>query len=125
MRSLNKQHGASLLSWVAIIAMVVVIGTAALKLAPIYMEYWNIISILDNMQKEKSLQGASKQDLATTFAKRLDINGIRDLKRGDYKITKVQGKRAYNFRVNYEARRSLMGNLSIVASFDRTFEVGG
>jgi hypothetical protein len=114
----------SMLGWIVIIMMVVVIGTGALKLMPVYLEYYNIISILENMKNEKALANATKQELASTFSKRLDINSIR-LKKEDYSITKVEGRKAYNFRLNYEARRSLMGNLSIVATFDRNFEIGG
>lgn len=124
MKTLNKQRGISMLGWIVIIMMVVVIGTGALKLMPVYLEYYNIISILENMKNEKSLANATKQELASTFTKRLDINSI-SMKKDDYSITKVEGKRAYNFRLNYEVRRPLMGNLSIVATFDRNFEIGG
>jgi hypothetical protein len=123
-KTFKKQRGMSMLGWIVIIMMVVVIGTGALKLMPVYLEYYNVISILENMKNEKDLANATKQELATTFSKRLDINSI-SLKKDDYTITKVEGKKAYNFRLHYEARRSLMGNLSIVATFDRTFEIGG
>ena len=124
MNTVGKQQGMSMLGWFVIIMMVMVIGTGALKLAPVYLEYYNIVSVLENMQKEPALKEASKQDLASTFGKRLNINSI-SLKKGDYEIKKIEGKKAFQFRINYEVRKSLMGNLSIVASFDRTFEIGG
>ena len=124
MNNLKKQNGITMVSWIVIIMVAVVLGTAALKLIPVYLEYYNIVSILEGMKGEKTLKGASKQDIASTFTKRLDINSINSLQKDDYKITKVEGKNAYNVRVNYEVRKSLMGNLSIVASFDRSVEVG-
>ena len=125
MNTVGKQQGMSMLGWFVIIMMVTVIGTGALKLIPVYLEFYNIVSIVENMQAEPGLKGATKQEIITTFAKRLSVNSIRDLKRDDYDVKKVEGKKAFQFRVNYEVRKSLMGNLSIVASFDRTFEIGG
>ncbi len=124
MNTLKNQRGMSMLSWMAIIAIAIVLGTTAIKLMPVYMEYYSIVSILDNIQKDKSLQGASKQALASTFNKRLNINNVRVLQKGDYKIKKVEGKKAYSIHVKYEVRKSLGFNLSIVAAFDRSVEVG-
>ncbi len=125
MQTMKKQHGMSMLSWIAVISLAILLGTAALRLIPVYLEFYSIVSILDDMQKDKSLQGASKQTLNTTFTKRLDINNIRNLKKGDYKVSKVKGKNAYAFQLSYEVRRSLVGNLSLVATFNRSVEVGG
>ena len=98
MRTPSKQQGMTMLSWLAIIMMVGIIGTAALKLVPVYMEYYSIVSILENMQKDKALKDATKPMLATTFTKRTDINGVTSLKKGDYTITKVEGKKGMGVR---------------------------
>jgi hypothetical protein len=122
--TLKKQKGISMLGWMAIIMMVVVIGTGALKLTPVYLEYYSVVSILDDMKNEKTLSGADKKQIASTFIKRLNMNNV-GLKKGDYKIKKVEGKKAYTIQVQYEVRKPLMGNLSVVASFDRSVEIGG
>ena len=125
MNTIRKQRGVSILGWFVIIVMVAIIGTGALKLAPVYLEFYNIVSIVENMQNEPGLKGATRQEIITTFGKRLSVNSIRDIKKDDYDVKRIEGRKGYEFRVHYEARRSLMGNLSIVATFDRTFEVGG
>ncbi|MBN1378085.1 MAG: DUF4845 domain-containing protein [Gammaproteobacteria bacterium] len=125
MNTLKKQRGISMLGWVVIIMMIVVIGTGVLKLMPVYLEYYNVVSILENMKEDNALKGATKQQIASTFIKRMEINGINSLQKGDYSITKVEGKKAYDIQIYYEVRKTLMGNLSIVATFDRSVEVGG
>ena len=125
MKTFRKQRGMSMLSWMAIIAVAVILGTTAIKLAPVYLEYHSIVTILNNIKEDRSLQGASKQVLASTFRKRLDINNVKSLKKGDFVIKKTERKKSYTIHVKYEVRKSLGFNLSIVASFDRSVEVGG
>ncbi len=125
MNTLTRQRGASLLSGMIILTMAGVILIAGIKLAPAYLEYYAIAEILEQMQSDPSLKGAQKGAVANAFNKRLNISQVYTLKRQDYKITKIKGKRGFLVAVDYEVRKPLFLNLSIVASFKRNAEVGG
>lgn len=124
MKTLKKQRGLSFLAWMIILSMAGVMVITGIKLTPVYIQYYTVAKILEQMQTEPSLKGAQKPEIATSFGKRLDVSQI-NLPKGSYKITKIQGKNGYLLEVEYEERRSLFGNLSIVASFKRSAEVGG
>lgn len=124
MNTLKKQRGLSFLAWFIILTMAGVMVITGIKLTPVYIQYYTIAKILEQMQAEPSLKGAQKPEIITSFDKRLDVSQIQ-LPKGSYKITKMQGKNGYLLEVEYEERRSLFGNLSIVASFKRSAEVGG
>lgn len=124
MKTLKKQRGLSFLAWMIILSMAGVMLITGIKLAPVYIQYYTVAKILEQLQTEPSLKGAPKSEIAISFSKRLDISQV-NLPKGSYKITKIQGKNAYLLEVEYEERRSLFGNLSIVASFKRSAEVGG
>ena len=125
MRTLKGQKGASMLGWLIVVSMVGIIGMAALKLAPHYMGYYSIASTLDDMQVDPSLKGVSKNVIIATFNKRLSVNNVRSITKEHVTITKIQGKKAFLMEVNYQVREPLFGNLSIVADFSRSGEVGG
>lgn len=124
MKTFKKQRGLSFLAWLIILCMAGVMVTAGLKLAPVYFEYYNIAKILEKMETEPALKGAPKFEIASSFAKRVDISQIR-LPKDSYKLTKIQGKNGYLLEVEYEVRRPLFGNLSVVVFFKRSAEVGG
>lgn len=124
MKTLKKQRGLSFLAWLIILSMAGVMAITGLKLTPIYIQYYTIAKILEQMETEPGLKGVTQQEILASFRKRLDISQI-DLDKKDYKVTRIEGGRGYLIEVVYEERRSLFGNLSIVASFERSAEVGG
>ena len=120
----RQQRGLSLIGWLFVITLLIVLGITALRLVPIYAEYYSLVKILQTMQTDTALRSMQKSQIAEAFRKRLDINDVRSLTRKDYKITKIQGTRSYTIDVAYEVRKPLFGNLSIVVSFQQSAEVG-
>lgn len=124
MNTLKKQRGLSFLSWLIILSMAGVMLITALKLTPVYLEYYTIAKILEQLQTAPDLKGAQQPEILSAFTKRLDISQV-ELPKNSYKITRVEGVNGYLLEVEYEVRRPLFGNLSIIASFNRSAEVGG
>ncbi len=124
MNTLHKQKGISLLGWMIIVSMAGVLFVAALKLFPLYSEYYKLVTILENMQQDAKLRGATKQVIATSFVKRLQIEQVKNLTKKDYTIKKVKGRKAYRIDINYEAKTDLFGNLALIATFSRSGEIG-
>lgn len=123
MNTLEKQRGISFLGWLVIILMVGALGTGALKLAPTYFQYYSVASILDNMQEDPKLNGASKRQIEETFKKRMNISQVR-LDNDIFTVTKIPRRNAYTLELDYEIRKSLFGNLDVVAKFKRSAEIG-
>ncbi len=124
MKSFRKQRGISMLSGLVIAMMSGVLLITALKLAPVYMEYYKIVDVIDQVKRDPSLKGAPKDKILIAMNKRLNTNDVRSMTRNDYRVTKIQGRNAYTIELYYEVRTPLFGNLSIVAEFERSEEVG-
>ena len=124
MKTLKKQRGLSYLAWLIILSMAGVMVITGIKLTPVYIQYYTVAKILEQMQTEAALKGALKSEILDSFQKRLNVSQV-NLPKKSYKISKIQDKNGYLLEVEYEERRPLFGNLSIVASFKRSAEVGG
>jgi len=124
MNSFRKQHGMSMLGGLVIVMMSAVLLITALKLAPVYMEYYKVVDIVDQVKQDPALKGAPKDKILIALAKRLNTNDVRSLTRDDYRVTKIQGRNAYEIEFYYVVSTPLFGNLSIVAEFQRKEEVG-
>jgi hypothetical protein len=124
MKSFRKQRGMSMLGVLTIVMMSAVLLITALKLAPVYMEYYKIVDVIDQVKQDPSLKGAPKDKIIIAINKRLNTNDVRSLTRNDYRVTKIQGRNAYTIEFYYEVRTPLFGNLSMVAEFERSEEVG-
>lgn len=123
MKTLRKQRGISMLGWLAIIVMVGIIGTGAMQFTPVYLEYYSIVNILENLQNDPEAKGKTKRELEFIFVKRLSVNNIKYIKPENYKISKVQGRNAYLIELHYNISKPLFGNLSLVADFQCSGEV--
>ncbi|HEY3488376.1 MAG TPA: DUF4845 domain-containing protein [Gammaproteobacteria bacterium] len=122
MNTLKKQRGMSMLGWLVIIGMSVVLFITALKLFPVYMEYYNVLGIIDQIKSDPALKNAPKEKVVSAFTRRLSVADV-SLTKDDYSITKIQGRNAYTIQLYYEVRQPLFANLSMVVEFDRSEEV--
>lgn len=123
---LNTQKGMSSISWLAIIVLVGFFALSAIKLIPVYIEYYAVISILDDMNKDPSLKGQAASVISNAFQKRLSIEtSVQSITKDTYSIKKVKGRKSFMVEVNYEVRKTLIGNISLVAAFQHSVEVGG
>lgn len=123
---LNTQKGMSSISWLAIIVLVGFFALSAIKLIPVYIEYYTVISILDDMNKDSSLKGQAASVISNAFQKRLSIEtSVQSITKDTYSIKKVKGRKSFMIEVNYEVRKTLIGNISLVAAFQHGVEVGG
>lgn len=124
---MKKEKGMTL---VGLLLTVSVLGMAAvlvLRIVPVYIQYYSII------QSIKSLSGASASTLnddsianidvlRKDLAKRLDVNGLDDLKEDQLTIS-ASGSNEYTVRLKYQVIKPLLYNVSLQFNFDDTEKV--
>lgn len=116
----SKQGGASFLSWIVIAAMVSAIGLIAARIAPAYVDYRTITTLIEALPADK-VHIMAKTEIYDALNKRFLINNIRDL--DVTKVVTIERKRDGTALVlNYEVRQPLLYNISIVVSFNRRFD---
>ena len=121
----DRQRGASPLGWLIVIVMVCIIGLAGLKLLPVYLEYYSLADVLETMRTDSKMKGATKREIVNMFYKRVSGSSIESVRDENVVFKKVQGKKSYLIEVNYKVKTPLFGNLSLLAEFNRSAEVGG
>jgi len=122
MSFIARQRG---LSFLGLIVLVGVLGFSAvigLKLVPIYMDSWKIDGVMESVIKEPGITQQSRQEVIQLMLKRLDINAVDAVNYTNYKGVLTVSKRKNNtsINVNYRIETPLIGNLSLVAEFDKT-----
>ncbi len=108
----QRQRGISLLFLLFIGVLLVIVGGAALKLTPTFIEYRKIQAAIDN-----SLGEGSPQLIRRSFDRAATIDDITSLTGKDLIIEEVDGKPMVSF--DYEKRVSLAGPVSLVVAYRR------
>ena len=109
------QGGMTLVSWLVILFGIGTLTLVAIRLAPVYIEAYEVGSILQTMESDPELRQSTRREVWETLKKRLDINNISYIVAKNVKMNDVS--KGLQLIVTYQARVHLLGNLDAVASF--------
>ena len=118
----SRQRGATFLGMVVIIAILGFALYAGIRLTPMYLEYMAVARALEQTAKENS-GATSPQTLRNALDRRWTIETIESIQPKDIEIKKAGS--GFTMRAWYRAERPFISNVSLVADFDKTVEVGG
>lgn len=122
MKSVKKQSGLTLMSFLIVLVVVGFFIFIGMKLFPVYNEYWSVATDMKGLAAEPGVKQLSPEQVRDRLFRRFDISYVDSVKPQNVKITRQNG---YQLNVAYEVRRNLMYNLDFVAVFDKTVELGG
>ncbi len=112
---MNNQKGATLISWIALLAIVLFNAIIAMNVVPVYLTDHSVKSLMAGLETDSELRGATPKKIRDTVVKRLRINNIYDIKKDNVKISK--SKNDYLVTIQYEPRGKLVANLDYIVSF--------
>ena len=123
MKTLKQQRGMTGIGWMIILAMIAFFVFLALRLFPIYVENFNVVSSLKSLKNEAQVTKKSKAEIAKLIMNRFQINDVTNAGRKDVEIANRKG--VLNVTVKYDVTTKLFGPFSLIAEFDESVEIIG
>lgn len=120
-RPLGRQRGATFIGMLVIFAIVGLGLYAGIRLTPIYFEYLEVVRALEQTAKEHANNATSPQALRTSLERRWTIEDIKSVQPKDIEIRRAGA--GYTMRAYYRAEAPFIGNISLVADFDKVVDV--
>lgn len=117
---MHRQRGATFLGMVTIIAILGFALYGGIRLTPLYMEYMAVARAMEQTAKENSSAG-SPQELRTSLDRRWTIEDIHSIDPKEIEIKRTSN--GFTMRAAYRAEAPFVGNVSLVADFDKTVDV--
>lgn len=114
----KRQNGMTMMSWLIVLAILVFFILIGIKMIPTYIENYSIQQVLINMEDDRKVRTMSANEMKKSFLKRLKINSVYEFDRKAIKIKKE--KFGTRFSVDYEIRKPVAGNVSIVMVFSES-----
>jgi len=115
--TIKKQQGMSIIGFVLVLAMAIFVSYLGMRIVPLYMEYYSVVSALNGVADERGSANLSPYDIKVKVLNRLYVSYSQNVKESHIKITRSNGVRV---RVKYEVRTPVIGNLDVVAGFDKS-----
>lgn len=118
---LRRQRGATFLGMVIILAILGFALYGGIRLTPIYLEYMAIVRAMEQTAKENADGTTSPQQLRQSLDRRWTIEDIKSIDPKEIEIKRTSG--GFTMRAFYDAQAPFVGNVSLVAHFDKTVDV--
>lgn len=115
----SQQRGISLIGWAVILLVAVILGTAALRMVPAYLEYNTISSSIKSLLQDSKTALMTPREVREALHKRFTINQVNAISVNDLAITKDGG--ILKISTDYEVREPMFYNVSIVMTFKDEF----
>jgi hypothetical protein len=116
----QSQGGMTALGFLFLAVLVGAVGYAGLKVTPMYIKNMRMNTILDDVKRDLSGNGATVQTIRYELAKRFSVEDVK-IDVDALKIT--QSKNGYTLRVQYDERAAYVANMYLVVAYDKQVEI--
>jgi len=117
-RTMHHQRGRSLLGMIAMIIVVGFFLLLGIRLVPVYMDYWTIVSVAESVQEDPDLREASPREARQALSSRMRLNNLRDYDTDIYTVSRGDGG-VIVIDIEYEQREPFLFNVDLIVSFER------
>ena len=134
----KKQAGATLVAWMIGSGLAILIASAVVKVAPYYVEFNSVKSLMTKIASEPGIKNADKRQINSKIEKYLTLNNLRSLessyygsktkgsgKKNPFTITKLKkGNKRKKLSVEYPVVTNWISNLSFLMDFKHSVVLG-
>jgi hypothetical protein len=117
----NKQKGMTGTGWLVVLALIGFFSLLIIKLAPVYMEYYSVKTVLASLENEPLITQKSIADVKKLVHRRLKVNGVYDVDKKGLKIKRADG--VMTVEMTYQVTKHMVGNVDVLISFSDKLEL--
>jgi hypothetical protein len=117
--SIRKNNGLTLIGFLIVLVIVLFFAYAGMRVVPMYLEYHALVNAMDKLKNDPAAKSMPPYKIKDSIQRSLWVSyASNNIKKEDIRISKKSD--GVNVRVAYEVREDFLGNIDIIASFDRT-----
>lgn len=117
MNRMQGQRGMTLIGWMLVLAIGGFFLVLAVRLVPVYLEYFSVASSVDSLKDEPGIVKKSPDKLRDLLGRRFDVNDVEHVTSKDVRIER-QGEQT-TVDVKYQVQVPVMGNVDALVRFDK------
>ena len=120
---MKRQQGMTAIGVLVVLALIAFFTLLVLRLAPPYLENFNVSTSLKSLQQEVGIKDKSSGEIRNLLQRRLEINDVTNVKKENVTISKDAKSGLLKVAVAYEVRVHIMLNIDAVVVFSESIEV--
>jgi hypothetical protein len=117
--NVRKNRGLTLIGFLIVLVIVLFFAYAGMRVVPMYLEYHALVNAMNKLQDDPMAKKMPPNRIKDSIQRSLWVSyASNNIKKEHIRISKK--KEGINVRVAYEVREDFIGNIDLVASFDRS-----
>jgi uncharacterized membrane-anchored protein YhcB (DUF1043 family) len=117
---LKKQQGLGYTGYMLVLSVGIFIGLFAFKVGPNYMENWTVTKVAQDLAEKPDVLKQPRSRIYAHINQAFRTNNLWDMDAKDVIRLDRHAKKGYLITVQYEKRDTLLHNIDIVTSFEKT-----
>jgi hypothetical protein len=120
----NRQRGMTMIGWLVVMIPIGIVVYAGIRLTPIYLNYYRVVTSLRQLAAETKSGDAAAQSvtaLRQSLSKRFDAQYVEHPTPAEINFTRADGH--WVATADYEDLAPLFGNVSLIAQFHTDVEL--
>lgn len=119
----HKNRGLTLLGFLILLGVLGFFAYLAMRLIPIYLEFYTVSAAMDKVRSEVGMQNASPIEVRKAFMKYLEVDYVTSIEEQHVVVSRERGRPV--LRVRYQIERPFIDKIYLVGKFDRSVEITG
>jgi hypothetical protein len=115
--NVRKNRGLTLIGFLIVLVVVLFFAYAGMRVVPMYLEYHALVNAMNKLQDDPMAKSMPPNKIKDSIQRSLWVS-YANIKKEHIRISKKTD--GINVRVAYEVREDFLGNIDLVASFDRS-----
>lgn len=111
----SNQRGMTAIGWAIVLGLIAFFALLTLRLAPVYLENYEVKSVLASLKNEPEIGQKSAREIRNLVDNRLYINGVQAVQAKEFQIVQKGGTTTVS--IDYEERRPFIGNVELLVHF--------
>ncbi len=116
-RPQSRQAGITAVGFLVLALFVGLFAFAAIRLTPVYLNYFKVAGVLDGVFKEFDSQGPSRAAIVISIRRRFDVESVSIITSRDIKVINEGG--GFKIEAVYDHPTPFLGNVSFTVHFDK------
>jgi hypothetical protein len=117
-----RQRGVTFIGWLFLLTPLAVVGYAAVRLAPVYLNYMKVVRAL-NLVASDAAGNTDPKAIRSTIDKHFEIDMVDYPTSKDIKVTRSGN--GWDVEAAYDDEAPLFAHISLHVVFDKTVHTGG
>ena len=116
-RTQSRQAGITTVGFLILAIFIGLFAFAAMRLAPVYLNYIKVAGVLEGVFKEFDSQNPSRATIRKSISRRFDVESVSVIAAKDIKVVSESG--GFRIEAVYDHPAPFIGNVSFSIHFDK------